>query len=666
MTQPQHLEKLLNGVADATHQLITNPNRVEAINSAVAILGEAASVDSVYLFENSSRSGEDIPRASLRFEWTSESSPANIENPDLQERPYPRALYRQLSRGQTINSLVKQMPAELTSIFSNYELKSVLIIPLITQNTFWGFIGFASIHKERVFSEGEEQALKTIASSLVATYRNERTQKAYRESENRYRSVFQKNPAVKILLDPTDGHIIDANEAACEFYGYTKQQLREQTIYQLNASSNEDLQEFMHLALTEKQNHFTARHKLADGETREVEVFTGPVVIDETPFLYSIIHDITDRKRAEQRLEAGEKFFKQFVTHTPAAVAVFDKELHYMYYSKRWLKIFELEDKDDITGQHHLEVEPDLPERWQEANKKSLSGSVQRCEEDYFIKPDGSTEWLRWESYPWYDEFGKVGGIIIFVERITEKRHAAEVEANYRNHKLRIAAKVEAIEEERKHIARELHDGLGQLITAAHFNLELLEDNHGDTEDIKRYTSGIKKILDETIEEVRNISQNLRPSILDDLGLVPALRNLVDNYNKGSELAIKFDVYELDQRIPSRLETTIYRVVQEGINNIVKHSRATEATIQIYRRDNTLLLLISDNGIGIDIDLDDLRGNSDALGNGLLNMKERVDMHNGLFQIESQPESGTEIIIELPLEAPEFTNQAQPTSYGQN
>ena len=162
------------------------------------------------------------------------------------------------------------------------------------------------------------------------------------------------------------------------------------------------------------------------------------------------------------------------------------------------------------------------------------------------------------------------------------------------------------------------------------------------------YVESVKNLLDTTIQEVRNISQDLRPAILDDFGLAPALRLLCEDFSKVSGIDIIFGAFDLGERLPSRLEITLYRICQEAISNIVRHADATEAGIQIYRRANTILAVIQDNGKGFDRNL--IRSDLSRIGSGLTNIKERVDLHNGRLQIETAPGSGMELIIEIPLE----------------
>lgn len=133
-----------------------------------------------------------------------------------------------------------------------------------------------------------------------------REQAALRESETRYRSLFRNNHAVMLLIDPCDGKIVDANPAAATFYGWSEDQLRQMQISEINTLAPDDLEREMERAHTEQRNRFIFRHRRADGTTRDVEVFSGPIVIQARELLYSIVHDITERIQAETALRESE------------------------------------------------------------------------------------------------------------------------------------------------------------------------------------------------------------------------------------------------------------------------------------------------------------------------------------------------------------------------
>ncbi|MDX1618926.1 MAG: PAS domain S-box protein, partial [Balneolaceae bacterium] len=146
---------------------------------------------------------------------------------------------------------------------------------------------------------------------------------------------------------------------------------------------------------------------------------------DEVTAIQAIASDVTERRKAEQQLKSNEELFQQFVKYTPAAVAMFDKEMRYLAVSDRWLEDFGLED-EVVIGRSYYELFPEIPEEWVEIHRSCLTGVSYKCEEEPFPRKDGTVDWLQWEVHPWYELPGKVGGLIMFKELITGRKEAEE------------------------------------------------------------------------------------------------------------------------------------------------------------------------------------------------------------------------------------------------
>lgn len=208
-------------------------------------------------------------------------------------------------------------------------------------------------------------------------------------------------------------------------------------------------------------------------------------------------------------------------------------------------------------------------------------------------------------------------------------------------------AMIEGQNSEQKRIAEDLHDGLGQTLTAANLNLSALEHELGELSPKQQeYMFSLKKLFNLTIQEVRNISHNLMPNLIVEEGLEAALDELCNRNIKASDLNIHFRMIGYEKRLEEHIEISIFRIVQEVVNNTLKHSGASELTIAIEITDNKLTLKTEDDGIGFKL-TDKTRKQN---GIGLSNISVRVDLLKGNLRIRSTPGKGTSIMIELPLE----------------
>ena len=204
-------------------------------------------------------------------------------------------------------------------------------------------------------------------------------------------------------------------------------------------------------------------------------------------------------------------------------------------------------------------------------------------------------------------------------------------------------------EEERRRITRELHDGIGQALTGLRLNLEILSRQVPIVERaaVDR-VSMMKQIIDETLNSIRQIAFDLRPPILDDLGLISALRVYVDRYEERTNIVLTLSCPDHLKRFDPKIEATLYRVIQEGLTNVAKHSGAKSARVEIKKTESTLELIISDDGKGFDQPRDGESGLWSS-GLGIINMKERVSGLGGKFSLESETGEGTTIRIEVPF-----------------
>jgi signal transduction histidine kinase len=200
---------------------------------------------------------------------------------------------------------------------------------------------------------------------------------------------------------------------------------------------------------------------------------------------------------------------------------------------------------------------------------------------------------------------------------------------------------VVAQEAERRRLARELHDETGQALTSILLGLKSVEDAPDD-ERMRAAVGELRELVRSTLQDVRQLAVELRPTALDDFGLVAALQRLVATFSESTGVQVDFES-ALDDRLPPDVETALYRIVQECMTNIVKHARAGRVSILIARRPSSVLTVVEDDGVGFDVD----RVRDGAVG--LVGMRERIGLLGGRLVIESRPEAGTTLSVEVPL-----------------
>ena len=203
-------------------------------------------------------------------------------------------------------------------------------------------------------------------------------------------------------------------------------------------------------------------------------------------------------------------------------------------------------------------------------------------------------------------------------------------------------------EEERSRISRDLHDGIGQLLTALKIQLELLEREAAGMKAVAARIASAREIADTALEEVRQLSHVLRPQMLDELGLEPTLRWLARTFQKRTDIEVEVAFEGVAQRFGPDLETLVYRIVQEALTNVARHSGAGTAAVTISRGSERLVVRIEDRGAGFQSEAL-LSARDEERGFGIRAMKDRVEFMNGRFSIRSGPGMGTVVEAEIPL-----------------
>ncbi|WP_159948790.1 tetratricopeptide repeat-containing sensor histidine kinase [Polaribacter septentrionalilitoris] len=289
--------------------------------------------------------------------------------------------------------------------------------------------------------------------------------------------------------------------------------------------------------------------------------------------------------------------------------------------------------KNDFYEEKKLKITKQLSEKYQSEKKEKelLKARTEKAE----------TELALTKSKGWI--FILMASLLIAVflffgisQRIKRKNQEAIVKEKERGFK----AIIDAQEEERSKIARELHDGVVQQIGSVILKARNLFTKKELTQDNE--SKEVLQRLENSNQDLRNISHQMMPRALKELGVISALNDLLEGSLSYANIKYSLEHFNIEERLPEKIEVTIYRIVQELINNIIKHSKATEVSVQLFNANNTVILIVEDNGVGF-------AKEKNKKGIGLLNISSRLDIVNGNVNFEPSPKSGTLVTIKIPL-----------------
>lgn len=387
-----------------------------------------------------------------------------------------------------------------------------------------------------------------------------------------------------------------------------------------------------------------------DGGIRWVQSIGAPVTDQKgiVVKLLGTLHDITERRLAKEALEESEARYRAIVEgqtelicrFRPDAVITFVNEAYCRYFQKT---------PEEVLGQSVLWILPESQRERARAHIASLQTNprVAGCEHEVMTS-DGERRWLEWTDRAMTDEHGCVIKIQSIGRDITERKHA---EMDLRRLSGRL---LQLQDEERRRIARELHDSTAQSLAALAMNLTVVEKDAG------RLPDEAKKALGESLalakhsaRELRTLSYLLHPPLLDESGLISAMQWYVDGVSQRSGVRIDLDLPAQSRRFPAEVETALFRIMQECLTNVLKHSGSSTARIQLTVDASDVTMEIKDQGKGISTA--PVRKDGDrvsSLGVGLMGMRERVRQLHGWLDLKTGS-WGTAVTVTLPLDGGE-------------
>ena len=352
---------------------------------------------------------------------------------------------------------------------------------------------------------------------------------------------------------------------------------------------------------------------------------------------------ISERKQAEAALRESEERYRELFENARDAIYVHDLAGNYIRINRAAERLSGYR-RDEIIGHNFTEfVAPDHIRHVRVSFCAKLAKKGETTYEVDVIAKDGRRVPVEVSSRAIYEN-GLLVGVQGMARDITERKIAQDALQMFSRQL------IEAQEDERRRIARELHDQIGQVLTAVKMNLHSVQQVCNSSEARSHVKDNIDAV-DEALRLVRDLSVDLRPPVLDDLGLVTALRWYIDRYARRTGLNVELiiDLPDDGERFSRELETASFRIAQEALTNIVRHANASEIVVQLSKDQHELVFSIKDNGVGFD--LNRLRKRATRAATlGLISMQERAHAAGGTVEIDSETSKGTEVRFRLPLD----------------
>jgi two-component system, NarL family, sensor histidine kinase UhpB len=387
-----------------------------------------------------------------------------------------------------------------------------------------------------------------------------------------------------------------------------------------------------------------------DGE-RYVEISASPFVSTSGEIIagIEIVRDITNRRQMEKTLNQMQSRFNMFMEHIPGVAFIKDLDLRLVYANPDFEKANHFKSGDWLGKKNEDMLPPEIAAEYTKNDRIVLNDGharqfIQRNQEN------GEPKYWSVVKFPLRNPEGKVeylGGVGV---EVTEMKNTEKVLQKTTKELWALAAHLQSVREgERTRIAREIHDELGQqltgvLLSLTNINTECNSNHDVDKNSLHKQIENTISAIEGTIQAVRKIATELRPVVLDRFGLIAAIEWQVKEYQLKTGIHFKLYLPNEDLHLAAERETALFRIIQESLTNIVRHSAATDVNIHLKRNGGQLTLEIKDNGKGFS---DHVKSELNSLG--LLGMKERAFFLGGALSLVGEPGKGTTVIVEIPL-----------------
>ncbi len=389
-----------------------------------------------------------------------------------------------------------------------------------------------------------------------------------------------------------------------------------------------------------------AADDIANGNLKGIE---GIKSRDEIGNLADSFNKMTiDLRRFRDDLKQSEERYRGLIENSSEIIYQTDQKGFFAGMNKTMLdKLGYL--PEELMGMKIENIVPVIEREKITSHIRRVIGKGSDFMETMFLSRQGEIIYVEINANAMYDAKKRCIETRAFVRDITEKKKAEASEKHEKELQLLSSHIISIQEKERRRISRELHDEAGQALTAMKINIEMMEKNiPGSATNIRERLAETKQLVIHTLQEMRSLAFDLRPSLLDHFGALAAIREYSKNYSDRTNINVQVRGENIVERFSPEIDILLYRCAQEALNNVAKHSEATGVIIEIVQEEQEVCMRIKDNGKGFDI-VDPFEGNMNGSGIGLFGMRERVALLNGSIRIHSEENKGSEIEILVPF-----------------
>lgn len=502
------------------------------------------------------------------------------------------------------------------------------------------------INENELLFEGKLSPLKSNSVLLVEREVTEhiKAEEAVRFANSYNRSLIEASLDPFVTIGP-DGKITDVNKATELVTGFSHKQL-----------IGDDFSNYFTYPTKARAGY---KKVLAEGFVRDypltikhVSGTTTDVLYNATVYknekgeiqgVFAAAHDITISKRAEVALRESEEKYRKLVEQSPDAVLIHvDGIIHFVNTSS--VRLFEAASKEELIGKKIIDlVHPDFKQVVRQKVKKIIEKEVNvPTIEEKLISLKGKIFYADVTATP-INLSGK-NSVQVVARDITERKEAQEEIHNSKKQLEQLYKHLNDVREnERAEISREIHDELGQSLTALRMDLSSIKEKVIDKILVDKKINDMIGIVNYTLKKVQKISATLRPGMLDDLGLVPSVEWYCHEFHERTDISCNCMLKEIPM-LNQNLTLTLFRILQEGLTNIIRHAKAKNVDVELFASDGTIILKIIDDGVGAS---QEKLNSKNSLG--LMGMRERLKQFNGALEIISSLNKGTTLVVSVPI-----------------